>query len=65
MPILDPIPAPPIGQPGWQVAFLDMLARANTIPEIALDALAQKLIAGTGIAINYNSATKNMISRIK
>ncbi|MBK8246397.1 MAG: hypothetical protein IPK85_03220 [Gemmatimonadetes bacterium] len=58
MAILEQIPAPSIGQPGWHTAFLSMLARANTIPEIALDALAQKLIAGTGITVNYNSAAK-------
>jgi len=58
MAILEQIPEWPAGQPGWNAMTQRMLARVNTIPEIALDALAQKLIAGTGITVNYNSATK-------
>jgi hypothetical protein len=58
MPILEQIPQPTLSQPGWQDNYSQIRSRANAIPEIALDALAQKLVAGTGIAINYNSATK-------
>lgn len=58
MPILEQIPEPELGKPGWNPRFKQVLDRANAIPEIALDALAQKMVAGSGIAINYNSATK-------
>lgn len=58
MAILDEIEEWPVGQPGWNSMVKQILARANLIPEIALDALAQKMVAGSGIALNYNSATK-------
>jgi hypothetical protein len=58
MAILDEIEEWPVGQPGWNSMVKQILARANAIPEIALDALAQKMVAGSGIALNYNSATK-------
>jgi hypothetical protein len=57
-PILSPIPEPPLGQPGWNLENSQMLARVNTIPEIALDALAQKLLAGPGVSLSYNSSTR-------
>lgn len=58
MAILEQIPQPTPGNPGWQDNYSQIRSRANAIPEIALDALAQKLVAGTGISVNYNSATK-------
>jgi hypothetical protein len=57
MPILDQIPEPNLGLPGWNTRFKAALDRLNLMPEIVLDTLAQKMV-GNGITINYNSSTK-------
>lgn len=58
MAILEQIVEPDLGKPGWNPKFKQVLDRVNLMPEIVFDALAQKIVAGSGIAINYNSTTK-------
>ena len=59
MAILEQITEPDLGKPGWNPKFKAVLDRVNLMPEIVLDILAQKIIAGSGISVNYNSATKS------
>jgi len=58
MAILEQIPEPDLGKPGWNSKFKQILDRVNLMPEVVFDALAQKIVAGSGVAVNYNSTTK-------
>lgn len=51
-----PIVEPPLGQPGWNLAFRQVLDRINALPETITDTVAAALIAGTGMSISYNDA---------